>query len=122
LRKHLDAEGSDLPPEMVRSLAERLIAAEVDVLCIAGYGEVTPERTNRRNGYRSRQLDTRVGSIDLAIPKLRTPRQWRGGIPRCSRGLPLARRSRAHGQHRSVRPKPYCRERRLDGAYLLTFS
>ena len=40
------------------------MAAEVDVLCNAGYGEVTPERTNSRNGYRSRQLDTRVGSID----------------------------------------------------------
>ena len=71
LRKHLDAEGSDLLREMVATFAERLMAAEVDVLCNAGYGEVSPERTNRRNGYRSRQLDTRVGSIDLSIPKLR---------------------------------------------------
>jgi putative transposase len=51
LRKHLDAEGgSDLLREMVRTFAERLMAAEVDVLCNAGYGEVTPERTNSRNG------------------------------------------------------------------------
>jgi len=71
LRKHLDTEGSDLLREMVRSFAERLMAAEVDVLCNAGYGEVTPERANRRNGYRPRQLDTRVGSIDVSIPKLR---------------------------------------------------
>jgi transposase-like protein len=71
LRKHLEAEGSDLLHEMVRSFAERLMAAEVDTLCNAGYGEVTPERTNSRNGYRSRQLDTRVGSVDLSIPKLR---------------------------------------------------
>jgi putative transposase len=71
LRKHLDAEGSDLLREMVRTFAERLMAAEMDVLCNAGYGEVTPERENSRNGYRSRQLDTRVGSIDLSIPKLR---------------------------------------------------
>src|SRR6478752_5711802 len=71
LRKHLDDEGSDLLREMVRTFAERLMAAEVEVLCNAGYGEVTPERTNRRNGYRTRQLDTRVGSIDVAIPKLR---------------------------------------------------
>jgi putative transposase len=71
LRKHLEAEGSDLLREMVRTFAERLMAAEVDGLCNAGYGEVTPERTNSRNGYRSRQLDTRVGSVDLSIPKLR---------------------------------------------------
>jgi transposase-like protein len=42
---------------MVRAFAERLMAAELDTLCNAGYGEVTPERTNSRNGYRSRQLD-----------------------------------------------------------------
>jgi putative transposase len=71
LRKHLDAEGSDLLREMVRTFAERLMGAEVDTLCNASYGEVTPERTNSRNGYRSRQLDTRVGSVDLSIPKLR---------------------------------------------------
>jgi transposase-like protein len=45
------------PGEMVRAFAERLMAAELDTLCNAGYGEVTPERTNSRNGYRSRQLD-----------------------------------------------------------------
>ena len=71
LRKHLEVEGSDLLREMVRTFAERLMAAEVEVLCNAAYGEVTPERTNSRNGYRSRQLDTRVGSVDLSIPKLR---------------------------------------------------
>ena len=61
LRKHLDAEGSDLLREMVRTFAERLMAAEVEVLCNAGYGEITPERTNSRNGYRPRQLDTGSG-------------------------------------------------------------
>jgi hypothetical protein len=86
LRKHLDAEGSDLLREMVRTFAERLMAAEVDVLRNAGFGEVTPERINSRNGHRSRQLDTRVGTIDLAIPKVREgsyypgwllePRRW----------------------------------------------
>jgi putative transposase len=71
LRKQLVAEGSDLLREMVRTFAERLMAVEVDVVCNAAYGEVTPERTNSRNGYRSRRLDTRVGSVDLAVPKLR---------------------------------------------------
>jgi transposase-like protein len=41
---------------------------------------VTPERTNRRNAYRSRQLDTRVGSIDLSIPKLREGSYYPGWL------------------------------------------
>jgi transposase-like protein len=80
LRKHLDADDSDLLREMVHSFAERLMAAEVDVLCNAGYGEVTPERTNSRNGYRSRTLDTRVGTIDLAVPKLREGSYYPGWL------------------------------------------
>jgi putative transposase len=80
LRKHLDAEGSDLLREMVRTFAERLMAAEVDVLCNAGYGEVTPDRINSRNGYRFRPLDTRVGSIDLSIPKLREGSYYPGWL------------------------------------------
>jgi putative transposase len=80
LRKHLDAEGSDLLREMVRTFAERLMAAEVDVLCNAGFGEVTPERTNSRNGYRSRQFDSRVGTMDLAIPKVREGSYYPGWL------------------------------------------
>src|SRR5437870_8971031 len=80
LRKHLDAEGSDLLREMVATFAERLMAAEVEVACNAGYGEVSPERTNSRNGYRQRQLDTRVGSIDLSIPKLREGSYYPGWL------------------------------------------
>jgi putative transposase len=80
LRKNLEAEGSDLLREMVRTFAERLMSAEVDVVCNAGYGEVTPERTNSRNGYRARQLDTRVGTIDLAVPKLREGSYYPGWL------------------------------------------
>jgi len=72
LRKHLEEDSSDLLREMVRAFAERLMAAEVDVLCNAGWGEVSPERTNSRNGLRPRRWDTRVGSIELGVPKLRT--------------------------------------------------
>jgi putative transposase len=71
LGKQLDGEGSDLLREMVATFAQRLMAAEVDVVCNAGYGEVTPERVNSRNGYRHRALDTRVGTMDVAVPKLR---------------------------------------------------
>jgi putative transposase len=79
LRKHLD-DDNDLLREMVRSFAERLMAAEVDAICNAGYGEVTPERVNSRNGYRPRQFDTRVGSIDLSIPKLREGSYYPGWL------------------------------------------
>ena len=48
-----------------------LMGAEADALCGAAYGERSPERVNRRNGYRERDWDTRVGSIELAVPKLR---------------------------------------------------
>jgi transposase-like protein len=71
LRKQLESDGNDLLREMIRSFAEGLMSAEADVLCGAGYGEVSPDRVNRRNGYRTRRWDTRTGSIDLRIPKLR---------------------------------------------------
>jgi transposase-like protein len=72
LRKQLETDNNDLLREMVRSFAEELMGAEADAVCGAPYGQVSPERTNRRNGYRSRRWDTRTGSIDLRIPKLRT--------------------------------------------------
>lgn len=71
LRKQLDEDGNDLLAEMVREFAQRLMAAEVDALTGAGWGEQSPDRVNHRNGYRQPPFDTRVGSIDLAIPKLR---------------------------------------------------
>jgi transposase-like protein len=56
---------------MVKEMAEALMEAEVDALCGASHGERHPERVNRRNGYRERPWDTRSGTIDLALPKLR---------------------------------------------------
>ena len=50
LRKQLEGDGNDLLREMVRSFAEGLMGAEADVLCGAAYGEVSPDRVNRRNG------------------------------------------------------------------------
>ena len=44
---------------------------EVEALCGAGYGERSPDRVNARNGYRLRPWDTRLGSMELSIPKLR---------------------------------------------------
>ena len=71
LRKHLEEDGSDLLREMIREFAEQLMSADAQGLCNAGYGEVSAERINSRNGYRPRELDTRVGTIEVAIPKLR---------------------------------------------------
>ena len=53
LRKQLDGE-NDLVREMVREFAQRLMAAEVDALAGAGWGEQSAERVNYRNGYRPR--------------------------------------------------------------------
>jgi putative transposase len=80
VRKHLQEADGDLLREMVRAFAERIMAAEVDAICNAGYGEVTPERVNSRNGVRHRDFDTRVGTIDLAIPKLRTSSYYPGWL------------------------------------------
>jgi putative transposase len=52
-------------------LAQELMEAEVTQAAGASYGERSGERVTRRNGYRERAWDTRVGSIELAIPKLR---------------------------------------------------
>ena len=71
VRKQLEEASPDLLRAMVQEFAEALMGAEADVLCGAGYRERSPERVNIRNGYRERDWDTRVGTIELAIPKLR---------------------------------------------------
>lgn len=72
LRKQLEHSDADLLRQIVQEVVERLMGAEVDALCGAEYGQRSDERSNSRNGYRERPWDTRVGSIDLKIPKLRT--------------------------------------------------
>jgi transposase-like protein len=70
-RKQLEGADVDLLREMVKVFAEQLMGADADSLCGADYGERSPERVNRRNGYRERAWDTRAGTIALAVPKLR---------------------------------------------------
>ena len=48
-----------------------LLSADADAVVGAEYGRATPGRLAQRNGYRHRDLDTRVGTIDVAVPKLR---------------------------------------------------
>lgn len=72
VRKYLESDaGSELLAEMLKMAAELLMDAEVDVLCNAGYGERAGDRLNSRNGHRERRWDTRAGTINLEIPKLR---------------------------------------------------
>ena len=68
----LASASPDVLREMIREFAQRMMDADVEVRCGAGYGEVTPDRVNSRNGYRRREWDTRAGTVELAIPKLRT--------------------------------------------------
>jgi putative transposase len=70
--KVLADEHADVLRQAVVWLAQELMEAEVSERAGAGYGERSSERTARRNGYRQRAWDTRVGSIELAIPKLRS--------------------------------------------------
>ena len=63
-------------PDLLRGLLsvfiQALMSAEADAVCGAGYGERSADRTNRRNGYRHRDFDTRAGTLDVAVPKLRS--------------------------------------------------
>ena len=73
LGKYLEgADGDqDLARAMIAAFAEALMSAQASMQCGAAYGERTDERENYRNGYRMRPWDTRVGSVDLSVPKLR---------------------------------------------------
>lgn len=70
--QHLESASPDVLRAMVKTFADALMSAEADALCGAGYGERSAERTNSRNGYRQREWDTRAGTVELAIPKLRS--------------------------------------------------
>ena len=67
----LAEHGHDLLQEMVAVFAQLLMSADVDTVCGASYGSRSLERDNRRNGYRQRDWDTRVGRNQLAVPKVR---------------------------------------------------
>jgi putative transposase len=68
---NLEQASPDLLRAMVKSFAEALMGAEADAICGAPYGQPSEDRVNYRNGYRDRRWDTRAGTIDLAIPRLR---------------------------------------------------
>ncbi len=63
---------ADLLREMIGFAAERLIELEVGAVAGAAYGEKDPGRKAQRIGYRDRDWETRAGTVELRIPKLRT--------------------------------------------------
>src|SRR5690348_15004098 len=71
LAERLTTTHPDVLRELLATFIHTLMGAEADAVCGASYGQRSGERTNQRNGYRHRQFDTRTGTLDLAIPKLR---------------------------------------------------
>ena len=58
----------DLMRQMLQGFINQILSAQADTVCGAEYGVASTERVNHRNGYRHRDLDTRVGTIDVAVP------------------------------------------------------
>jgi transposase-like protein len=72
LEEQLESASPDLLRSMLSTFIQALMSAEADALCGAPYGTSSPDRVTTRNGYRHRDFDTRAGTIDVAIPKLRS--------------------------------------------------
>lgn len=72
LQEQVAQASPDLLRELLTLFINTLMSADADAVCGAAYGTQSPDRTNRRNGYRAREFDTRTGTLDLAVPKLRT--------------------------------------------------
>src|SRR5918911_1579228 len=71
LHEQLAQASPDLLRQMLTTFINTLMSAEADAVCGAEYGTRSAERTNVRNGYRPREFDTRAGTLEVAIPKLR---------------------------------------------------
>ena len=116
LRKQAAGGDLDFLREAVAVLAEAVMEAEVAAQIGAGHGERSPDRTTWRNGYRPRRWDTRAGSIELQIPKLRQGSYFPALLEprrRAERALP---RRRAAGVRRGRLDTPRQRRRQARGA------
>jgi transposase-like protein len=71
LHDQLESASPDLLRSMLATFVNALMSAEADAVCGAPYGMASPDRVSSRNGYRHRDFDTRAGTLDVAIPKLR---------------------------------------------------
>ena len=71
LEEYLSQASPDLLRELMQTFINTLLSADADTVCGAEYGARSEHRVNSRNGYRHRDFDTRIGTLDVAIPKLR---------------------------------------------------
>ncbi|HKN46007.1 MAG TPA: transposase, partial [Propionibacteriaceae bacterium] len=67
--EHLEHAEPDVLRWLLSSFIQALMSAEAEAICGAGYGVRSSERANSRNGYRSRDFDTRAGTLEVAIPR-----------------------------------------------------
>jgi putative transposase len=83
LRELLE-KGSDATflRQMIGFAAQRLMELETDTLCGAGHGERSADRRNQRIGHRDRDWETRAGTVELRIPKLRRGSYFPGFLER----------------------------------------
>src|SRR5215471_11950307 len=72
LHDQLASASPDLLRSLLTTFLDTLMSADADAICGAPYGVPSPDRVNVRNGYRHRDFDTRVGTLDVAIPRLRS--------------------------------------------------
>ena len=71
LRKAQIAGDTDVLKEGVRVLSQAIMEMEVEEHLGAARYECSPRRTGQRNGYRQRSWDTRVGTVELSVPRVR---------------------------------------------------
>ena len=71
LSEALTEASPDLMRHLLQTMINALLSADADAVVGAEWGKPSPDRVTHRNGYRHRDLDTRIGTIDVAIPKLR---------------------------------------------------
>ena len=72
LGEALSEASPDLMRHLLQTMINALLSADADAVVGAEWGKPSPDRVTHRNGYRHRDLDTRIGTIDVAIPKLRS--------------------------------------------------